>query len=161
MKALVVAIAKHPSARIGAVIILVYVIAAVLGAVGLTPHDPIQQFRIDRLKGPTADYLMGTDLFGRDIASRLMRGIGQSFVIAFGAVAVATIAGTIVGLFAAWFGGLWDGALMRAMDVLLAFPAILLACSSSPSPDRGQRRVSRRSQSSTRRSLRVSCAVRR
>jgi peptide/nickel transport system permease protein len=127
MKALVVAIARHPSARIGAIIILVYVIAAVLGAVGLTPHDPIQQFRIDRLKGPTADYLMGTDLFGRDIMSRLMRGIGQSFVIAFGAVAVATLAGTVVGLFAAWFGGLWDGALMRAMDVLLAFPAILLA----------------------------------
>jgi peptide/nickel transport system permease protein len=127
MRALLVAIAKHPSARIGAAIILVYVIAAVLGAVGLTPHDPIQQFRIDRLKGPTADYLMGTDLFGRDIASRLMRGIGQSFVIAFGAVAVATLAGTVVGLFSAWFGGLWDGALMRAMDVLLAFPAILLA----------------------------------
>ena len=127
MRALVVAIARHPSARIGAIIIFVYVIAAVLGAVGLTPHDPIQQFRIDRLKGPTADYLMGTDLFGRDIASRLMRGIGQSFVIAFGAVAVATVAGTFVGLFAAWFGGLWDGALMRAMDVLLAFPAILLA----------------------------------
>jgi peptide/nickel transport system permease protein len=125
--ALALTIARHPSARIGAAIILVYFIAAVLGAAGLTPHDPLQQFRIDRLKGPTADYLMGTDLFGRDITSRLMRGIGQSFVIAFSAVALATLFGTIVGLFAAWFGGLWDGALMRGMDVLLAFPAILLA----------------------------------
>lgn len=124
---LVLAILRHPSARIGAAIILVYVIAAIFGAVGITPHDPIQQFRIDRLQGPQADYLMGTDLFGRDILSRLMRGIGQSFVIAFGAVAVATVFGTVVGLLAAWFGGLWDGALMRVMDVLLAFPAILLA----------------------------------
>lgn len=127
MKALVLAIARHPSARIGAVIILVYAIAAILGAIGLTPYDPIQQFRPERLRGPNLEFLLGTDFYGRDILSRLMRGIGQSFVIAFGSVAVATLAGTIVGLFAAWFGGLWDGALMRAMDVLLAFPAILLA----------------------------------
>src|SRR5690606_37650202 len=53
--------------------------------------------------------------------------IGQSFTIAFASVAIATLAGTIVGLVAAWWGHLWDGILMRVMDVLLAFPAILLA----------------------------------
>jgi peptide/nickel transport system permease protein len=100
---------------------------AVLGAVGLTPHDPIQQFRIDRLKGPSGTYWMGTDLLGRDNFSRLMLGIGQSFTVAFSSVAVATLAGTIIGLVAAWLGRLWDGVLMRVMDVLLAFPAILLA----------------------------------
>ncbi|HHY48663.1 MAG TPA: ABC transporter permease [Alphaproteobacteria bacterium] len=121
------AILAHPSGRIGAAIVALYLLAAVLGALGLTPHDPLQQFRMHRLQGPTATYLMGTDLLGRDTASRLMLGIGQSLVIAFASVAVATLAGTVIGLFAAWWGGLLDGVLMRAMDVLLAFPAILLA----------------------------------
>lgn len=121
------AISQHPSGRIGATIILIYLIAALLGIIGMTPHDPLQQFRIDRLHAPNATYWMGTDLLGRDAASRLMLGIGQSFVIAFASVAIATIAGTIVGLLAAWWGSLWDGILMRVMDVLLAFPAILLA----------------------------------
>jgi peptide/nickel transport system permease protein len=121
------AIARHPSGRIGAAIIAIYVVAAVLGAIGLTPHDPLQQFRIDRLKGPSGTYLMGTDLLGRDSFSRLMLGIGQSFTIAFSSVALATLAGTVIGLVAAWLGHLWDGVLMRIMDVLLAFPAILLA----------------------------------
>jgi peptide/nickel transport system permease protein len=121
------AILGHPSGRIGAAIILVYLGLALLAAAGITPHDPLMQYRIDRLQGPSADYWMGTDLFGRDTTSRLMSGIGQSFVIAFAAVALATLAGTVIGLTAAWWGHLWDGVLMRLMDVLLAFPAILLA----------------------------------
>src|SRR5690606_22619471 len=103
------AIAGHPSGRIGAVIILAYVVAALLATLGLTPHDPLTQFRIDRLTGPSPTYLMGTDLLGRDTFSRLMLGIGQSFTIAFSAVALATLAGTIIGLFAAWWGHLLDG----------------------------------------------------
>ncbi|MBL8597519.1 MAG: ABC transporter permease [Devosia sp.] len=124
---LIRAIARHPSGRIGAAIVLIYIVAALLAAAGLTPHDPLQQFRIDRLKGPNGTYWMGTDLLGRDTMSRLMLGIGQSFTIAFSSVALATLAGTIIGLVAAWWGHLWDGVLMRIMDVLLAFPAILLA----------------------------------
>lgn len=121
------AIAAHPSGRIGAAIIVIYLIAALCGALGLTPHDALKQFPIDRLKAPNATYLMGTDLLGRDALSRLMLGIGQSFVVAFASVAVATVLGTIIGLVAAWWAGLADGILMRVMDVLLAFPAILLA----------------------------------
>jgi peptide/nickel transport system permease protein len=121
------AIFSHPSGRIGAAIIIVYLIAAGLGAVGLTPHNALRQFPIDRLKPPSANYWFGTDLLGRDTLSRLMLGIGQSFVVAFASVFCATLAGTVIGLLAAWFGHLWDGILMRLMDVLLAFPAILLA----------------------------------
>jgi peptide/nickel transport system permease protein len=127
MRRIVEGIIRHPSGRIGAAIVLVFAAAAILAAIGLTPHDPLQQFRIDRLKGPTATYLLGTDLFGRDVLSRLMLGVGQSFIIAFSAVALATLVGSVVGLFAAWWGSLFDGVLMRSMDVLLAFPAILLA----------------------------------
>ncbi len=124
---LVSAVLRHPSGRIGAAIILVFLILAGLGAVGLTPHDPLKQFVIDRMKPPSATYWFGTDLLGRDTFSRLMLGIGESFLIAFASVAIAATAGTLIGLFAAWWGHLWDGILMRIMDVLLAFPAILLA----------------------------------
>lgn len=127
MMRLLKAIAAHPSGRIGAAIIAIYLVAAALGWLGLTPHDPLQQFRIDRLKGPSGTYWMGTDLLGRDTTSRLMVGIGQSFVVAFASVGIATLFGTIIGLFAAWWGGLADNVLMRTMDVLLSFPAILLA----------------------------------
>ncbi|MER8805420.1 ABC transporter permease [Mesorhizobium australicum] len=121
------AIFGHGSGRIGGVIVCVYLLLAILGLLGLTPHNPITQYRIDRLHAPSAAYWMGTDLFGRDVASRLMAGIGQSFTVAFFSVAVAALAGTILGLAAAWLGRRWDGVVMRIMDVLLAFPAILLA----------------------------------
>lgn len=117
----------HPSGRIGGAIVLVYLVVALCGAFGLTPHDPLMQYRIDRLHGPSASYWMGTDLFGRDVLSRLMQGVGQSFTVAFFSVAGATIVGTVLGLTAAWYGKRWDTVLMRLMDVLLAFPAILLA----------------------------------
>ena len=121
------ALFRHPSGRIGAVIIALFLLAALLGAAGITPHNALKQFPIDRMKPPGAVYWLGTDLLGRDTFSRLMLGIGQSFVVAFASVACATVAGTIIGLLAAWWGNLWDGILMRIMDVLLAFPAILLA----------------------------------
>lgn len=127
MKSLFAALFRHPSGRIGLFIIGLYLLAAILGTAGFTPHDPLKLFAIDRLKAPNATYWFGTDLLGRDSFSRLMVGIRQSMIIAFAAVAIATLAGTVIGLLSAWWGGIWDGIFMRVMDVLLAFPAILLA----------------------------------
>lgn len=121
------ALFNHSSGRIGATIIAAYLVIAVLGALGLTPHDALKPFPLDRLKPPSASFWLGTDLLGRDNASRLMLGIGQSFAVAFASVAGATIAGTTIGLLSAWWGSPWDGIFMRIMDVMLAFPAILLA----------------------------------
>ncbi|MBZ9809069.1 ABC transporter permease [Mesorhizobium sp. BR1-1-9] len=121
------AIFGHGSGRIGGVIVGAYLLVAILGLLGLTPHNPITQYRVDRLHAPSAAYWMGTDLFGRDVASRLIAGVGQSFTVAFFSVAFAALAGTVLGLAAAWLGRRWDGVVMRIMDVLLAFPAILLA----------------------------------
>ncbi|MER8812196.1 ABC transporter permease [Mesorhizobium sp. M0965] len=121
------AILAHTSGRIGGAIVALYLLLAVLGMLGLTPVNPLTQHRVERLHAPDSTYWMGTDLFGRDVASRLMTGIGQSFLVAFFSVAFATLAGTVLGLAAAWFGRRWDGLVMRIMDVLLAFPAILLA----------------------------------
>ncbi len=121
------ALFRHPSGRIGAAIIAVYLAAALLGALGLTPYSALKQFPMDRLKPPSDLYWMGTDLLGRDTLSRLMLGIGQSFIVAFASVSAATLVGTAIGLISAWWGSAWDSILMRMMDVLLAFPAILLA----------------------------------
>ncbi len=108
-------------------IVALFVLAGVMGEAGLTPYDPLGQDRIARLQAPSGAHWFGTDLFGRDVLSRLMVGISQSFTISFFSVGAATSVGTVLGLTAAWFGGLWDGTVMRFMDVLLAFPAILLA----------------------------------
>lgn len=121
------ALFNHPSGRIGATIIAVYLVLAALGVLGITPHDALKPFALDRLKPPSANFWLGTDLLGRDSASRLMLGIGQSMTVAFASVAVATVVGTVIGLLAAWWGPPLDGIFMRLMDVLLAFPAILLA----------------------------------
>lgn len=118
---------RHMSGRIGLIIIGVFLLAALLGVSGLTPYDPLAQDRLARLQAPSAAHWMGTDMFGRDVLSRLMLGIGQSFAVGFLSVGIATMAGTVLGLTAAWFAGLWDGIVMRVMDVVLAFPAILLA----------------------------------
>lgn len=121
------AIFRHPSGRIGGGIVVLFLILALLGWAGVTPHDPIAQNRVMRLKPPSAEFWFGTDMFGRDIFSRLMRGLSTSFTISFASVGIAAVLGTLLGLTAAWFGRLWDGTVMRSMDVLLAFPSILLA----------------------------------
>ena len=80
---------------------------AVLGALGLTPHDPLQQFRIDRLQAPERRPTgWAPTCSAATSLSRLMLGIGQSFIVAFSSVALATLAGTVIGLFAAWWGTL-------------------------------------------------------
>jgi len=127
MTSLLSRLLRHPSGCVGAAIVLTYLFLALAAWLGLTPYDPLQQFRIDRLQGPSAAHWMGTDMFGRDVLSRLMIGIGQSFLVAFSSVGIAAVIGTVLGLTAAWVGRLWDGVVMRLMDILLAFPAILLA----------------------------------
>lgn len=127
MKPMLKAIFRHPSGRIGGGIVVLFLILALLGWAGVTPHDPIAQNRVMRLKPPSAEFWFGTDMFGRDIFSRLMRGLSTSFTISFASVGIAAVLGTLLGLTAAWFGRLWDGTVMRSMDVLLAFPSILLA----------------------------------
>jgi len=121
------AVFAHPSGRIGGAIVLLFVALALASLIGLTPYDPIAQNRLQRLQPPNSHFLMGTDLFGRDVASRLMAGLRQSFTVAVLSVAVAASCGTLIGLLSAWWGGWRDTVLMRVMDVLLAFPAILLA----------------------------------
>lgn len=117
---------RDPVGLIGLLLTLV-VLGGALLAPWIATHDPLAQSIVDRFQGPSAAHLLGTDNFGRDAFSRILHGTRTSVAVAFAAVAFATIVGSVVGLLAAYHGGPVDRILMRLMDVLLAFPIILLA----------------------------------
>src|SRR5574338_305762 len=75
------------SGMVGLILVTFYVVIGVLGAVGATPYPSLEQHARDRIKAPNAAYVMGTDLFGRDITSRLMEGAANSLRVAFISVA--------------------------------------------------------------------------
>lgn len=93
----------------------------------LAPYDPAEQHLADRLHPPSREYPLGTDQLGRDMLSRLLVGARVSMRIAVVVVAISLFIGTVVGVVAGYAGGWADETLMRLVDVLLAFPGILLA----------------------------------
>jgi peptide/nickel transport system permease protein len=110
---------------IGLVIVVVVVLAAVFASL-LAPHDPLEQDVLDRLKPPTPEHLLGTDYFGRDTLSRLLFGARISLIIGAGATMIAMVVGTAFGMLAGWRGGRFDAIIMQVMDMLLAFPSLIL-----------------------------------
>jgi peptide/nickel transport system permease protein len=91
------------------------------------PYDPIQIDLVNRLAPPSREHLFGTDDFGRDIFSRIIYGARLSFFTALGVVFVSAVIGCLLGIFAGYMGGWVDEVLMRFTDIVLAFPAVLLA----------------------------------
>ena len=92
-----------------------------------TPYDPNAMAAGPKLAAPSLAHLMGTDSFGRDIFSRVLKGAGTTFCIALATVAICSVCGVALGAVTGYFGGLADDILMRLGDVLTAFPSILLA----------------------------------
>jgi peptide/nickel transport system permease protein len=122
---------RLPRAWVGAALVAVVVLGAIF-APQLAPNDPLKQFRDGlALNGtplpPDARFLLGTDHLGRDMLSRLLYGAQISLMVSFIANFTAAVFGTFIGLLAGYYTGLIDTILMRFTDVLLAFPAILLA----------------------------------
>ena len=115
------------SGVVGLGIVILFVVVAVLGILGLTPYPSIEQHPRDRLQAPSATYLMGTDLFGRDVASRVMEGAGNSLKVALLSVVLSSTVGITLGMIAGFVGGTVDNIIMRVMDIFFAFPALLLA----------------------------------
>jgi peptide/nickel transport system permease protein len=107
--------------------ICILILVLVLFAPQLATHDPFAQSIRSRFQGPSEAHLLGTDNFGRDLYSRILYGFRASVTTAFAAVLFATLVGGSLGLVAAYNGGWVDRLIMRLMDVLLAFPIILLA----------------------------------
>ncbi len=118
---------RSRSGTLGLLIIVAYVTVALCGALHITPYPPTEQHRVDRLQGPSEQYRLGTDLFGRDVLSRLIKGATNSLYVALLAVAISGAAGTLIGTISAYIGGHVDNVVMRVMDIFFAFPAILLA----------------------------------
>ena len=110
---------------IGLAIFLVVVAAAILAPL-VAPHDPLDQDVLDRLKPPSAEHLLGTDYYGRDTFSRLLYGARVSLVIGIVSTLIAMAAGTLIGMLAGWRGGRFDTITMQIMDMLLAFPSLIL-----------------------------------
>lgn len=112
--------------------ILVLLILAALFAPLIAPQDPNAQNLLGRLKAPGTEvrgitYLLGSDELGRDLLSRLIHGARVSLVVAALSVLVSGTVGTLLGMVAAWYGGIVGTIIMRVVDIVLSVPAILLA----------------------------------
>jgi peptide/nickel transport system permease protein len=112
--------------KIGAAIVVAVTVLA-LAAPWLVPYDPAAQTLPLRLDGPSAAHWFGLDELGRDILSRVIHGARVSLFVGLVVVGVSASLGLVMGALAGFFGGATDQAISRAMDVLLAFPGILLA----------------------------------
>jgi peptide/nickel transport system permease protein len=117
---------RHGTLTIGAVIVLA-VVAAAAGADFLAPYSPYDLDVARMLETPSPGHWLGTDEVGRDVLSRTIHAARISVEVALVAVGVGLIGGTLIGLVAAYLGGIADTILMRLMELLFSFPAILLA----------------------------------
>ncbi|MDR7418375.1 MAG: ABC transporter permease [Armatimonadota bacterium] len=111
----------------GALAVLAAFVVLAVAAPAVAPYDPYTLIPGGTLRPPSLENPFGTDELGRDIASRVIFGSRISLQVGFITVGIALVAGTLVGLLAGYYGGRLDSALMAVMEVLLAFPQILLA----------------------------------
>jgi peptide/nickel transport system permease protein len=129
----------HPLAVIGAVVLVVLALAALLAPV-IAPHDPTPVLSGKVLAGarhgPSWDHLFGTDKLGRDQFSRVLYGLRISLVVGIGVAVISVVIGVAVGALAGWRGGWVDSVLMRFTDLFLVIPAlvVLLVVASNPDP---------------------------
>jgi peptide/nickel transport system permease protein len=112
--------------RAGALIVALAVLGALL-APFLLPWDPSAQDLAHRLDGPSLSHLFGLDELGRDILARVLLGARVSLMVGLVVVGVSAVVGMSVGAIAGYYGGMIDHAIGRVMDILMAFPGMLLA----------------------------------
>jgi peptide/nickel transport system permease protein len=110
---------------IGLAVFLVVIALAILAPV-ISPFDPTEQNILEKLRPPSLEHWLGTDSFGRDTLTRVLYGARISLIIGIVSTFAAMVIGTAIGLLAGWHGGRLDTVTMQAMDVLLAFPSLIL-----------------------------------
>lgn len=110
----------------GMILVGFTLILVLWGFIG-TPYDPDAMDNSAKFAGISLQHLMGCDNFGRDIFSRVLEGVGNTFIVAAGTVIIGTLAGVIIGGICGYFGGLLDEILMRMIDAIFSFPSIFLA----------------------------------
>jgi peptide/nickel transport system permease protein len=107
-------------------LVFLAVVALAVAAPWLAPFDPNDQNILEKLRPPSAEHWLGTDSFGRDTLSRILYGARISLVIGVASTLLAMLIGSAIGMLAGWRGGRVDTVVMQAMDVLLAFPSLIL-----------------------------------
>jgi len=117
---------KNKTALIGGYLILFFIIVAIVGPL-FTVHDPLRVDYSTKLLAPSSEFWLGTDHNGRDIFTRLIHGMSITLYIGFLSVLVGAVIGVPLGIVSGYYGKLLDTLIMRIVDVLLAFPGILLA----------------------------------
>jgi peptide/nickel transport system permease protein len=110
---------------VGFVLLGAIIIVAIF-APWIAPHDPLEQNIITRLEPPSAEFLLGTDGYGRDVLSRLIYGARISLAVGFLAILIAMVIGSTIGIVAGYVGGKFDQMVMGLLDVMLSFPTLLL-----------------------------------
>lgn len=116
---------RHRGGVIGFWVLVIFVLCTLLAPL-LAPYDPLALSR-EFLAPPSADHLMGTDVSGRDVLSRVLYGGRVSLTVGFIAVGIAAAIGTAVGILGGYLGGTADAIVVMVVDVMMAFPGILLA----------------------------------
>lgn len=117
---------RYPLTVVGIVIIFLVMLVS-LAAPLISPHNPYTLNLIDRLQPPGSTYLLGTDELGRDILSRVIYGARLSLLAGVGIVGIAGLFGIVIGSVSGLCGGKVDQVIMRLMDIMLAFPSLVLA----------------------------------
>ena len=121
---------KNKAAAVGGFLILLFVIASLVVSLwgpSFLTYDPVKVDVLNKLQAPSKEHWFGTDNFGRDIFTRILYGMPLTLKVGFFSVAMGGIVGVILGVVSGYYGGIVDTLIMRVMDVLLAFPGILLA----------------------------------
>ena len=116
---------RNRTALVGVVLAVVVILLAIL-APWISPHDPLKQNVYHRLKGPEPGHPLGVDDFGRDVLSRVLWGARTSLVVGSASVLVGLVVGTLLGIVAGFKGGRLEYVIMRAVDVLLSFPTLIM-----------------------------------
>lgn len=119
---------KNKSAMLGLAILILMILCAVFADL-IAPHPYDLQDYSHTFEGPSAEHLLGTDNFGRDILSRIIHGARISLLVGFSSIITAIIVGGLLGAISGYYGGKVDNFLMRAMDILMSIPGMLMAIS--------------------------------
>ena len=117
---------RNKLAMLGLIIVLILVLSAVF-ANFIAPYDYAQQDLTNMKAWPSREHLLGTDDYGRDILSRIIYGGRVSLLVAILSIVFGLVVGGILGISAGYFGGVYDGTVMRIMDIIMAIPGFLLA----------------------------------
>ena len=119
-------IRRQPLASAGGLVVLIMIFASIF-ANFLTPYDPEAASWVNQLTPPSAEFWLGTDAFGRDILTRIIFGARTALFVGFTAAFVGATGGLILGVASAYFGGRFDIICQRLVDIVMAFPLIVLA----------------------------------